>query len=75
MLGVLFAPALWSCDGGGVVDLPSAAIAPEPGPLTVEWTAPAEGPAAAAALVEIDGPDIGDARAPTARTLRRGGRR
>ena len=36
---------------------------PEPGYLTVEWTARAAGPAVAGALVEIDGPQVGDARA------------
>ncbi len=61
-LAVLFAAALWSCDGAGVVDLPAAADVPVPGALAVEWTAPAGGPAAAGALVEVDGPHVGDAR-------------
>ncbi len=61
MLTVLFAATLWSCDAAGG---PTAAIAPEPGYLAVEWTAPAGGPDAAGALVEIDGPGIGDVRAP-----------
>ena len=61
-LAVLLAAALWSCEGGGVVDLPATADVPEPGTLAVEWTAPAGGPAAAGALVEIDGPHVGDAR-------------
>ena len=63
-LAVLLAAALWSCDGAGVVDLPAAADVPVPGTLAVEWTAPAGGPSAAGALVEIDGPHVGDARAP-----------
>ena len=63
-LAVLLAAALWSCDGGGIVDLPAAADVPEPGTLAVEWTASAGGPASAGALVEIDGPHVGDARAP-----------
>ena len=63
-LAVALAAALWSCDGAGVVDLPAAADVPVPGTLAVEWTAPTGGPAAAGALVEIDGPDVGDARAP-----------
>ena len=62
-LAVLLAAALWSCDGAGVVDLPAAADVPEPGTLAVEWTAPTGGPLAAGALVEIDGPHVGDARA------------
>ena len=61
-LAVLLAAALWSCEGGGIVDLPATADVPEPGTLAVEWTAPAGGPAAAGALVEIDGPHVGDAR-------------
>lgn len=61
MFAVLLAAALWSCDGGVG---PTAAVTPEPGLLTVEWTAPAGGPSVAGALVEIDGPDIGDAQAP-----------
>ena len=61
-LAVLLAAALWSCEGGGIVDLPATADVPEPGTLAVEWTAPAGGPAAAGALVEIDGPYVGDAR-------------
>ena len=61
MLAVLLSAALWSCDGAGG---PTAAAAPEPGYLAVEWTTPAGGPAAAGALVEIDGPGIGEARAP-----------
>ena len=60
-LAVLLAAALWSCDGGGIVDLPATADMPVPGTLAVEWTATAGGPAAA--LVEIDGPHVGDARA------------
>ena len=60
---VLLAMSLWSCDGAGVVDLPASADVPEPGTLAVEWTAPTGGPLAAGALVEIDGPDVGDARA------------
>ena len=64
LLGVLLAAVLWSCDGAGVVDLPAAADVPEPGTLAVEWTAPAGAPAVAGALVEIDGPDVADARAP-----------
>ena len=63
-LTVLLAAALWSCDGAGVVGLPEAADLPEPGTLAVEWTAPAGGPVAAGALVEIDGPHVGDAHAP-----------
>ncbi len=63
-LAVLLAAALWSCDGGGVVDLPANADVPVPGTLAVEWTAAAGGAAAAGALVEIDGPDVGDARTP-----------
>ena len=59
MLTVLFAATLWSCDAAGG---PTAAVPPEPGLLTVEWTAPARGPVAAGALVEIDGPHVGDAR-------------
>ena len=59
MLTVLFAATLWSCDAAGG---PTAAVPPEPGLLTVEWTAPAQGPVAAGALVEIDGPHVGDAR-------------
>ncbi len=62
-LAVLLAAALWSCEGGGIVDLPATADVPEPGTLAVEWTAPAGSPAAAGALVEIDGPHVGDARA------------
>ena len=58
---VLLAATLWSCDAAGG---PTAAIVPEPGYLAVEWTAPAGGPDAAGALVEIDGPGIGDVRAP-----------
>ncbi|MCY4646163.1 MAG: hypothetical protein OXE73_04745 [Gammaproteobacteria bacterium] len=60
-LTVLLAATLWSCDAAGG---PTAAIAPEPGYLAVEWTLPAGGPDAAGALVEIDGPGIVDARAP-----------
>ena len=63
VLAVLLAVALWSCDGAGVVE-PSAPDVPEPGALAVEWAAPAGGPPAAGALVEIDGPHLGDARAP-----------
>ena len=59
MLTVLCAATLWSCDAAGG---PTAAVPPEPGLLTVEWTAPARGPVAAGALVEIDGPHVGDAR-------------
>ena len=62
-LAVLLVAALWSCDGAGVVDAPSAANTPEPGYLAVEWTAPAGGPPVAGALVEIDGPHVGGARA------------
>ena len=61
MLTVLFAATLWSCDAAGG---PTAAIAPEPGYLAIEWTAPAGAPQATGALVEIDGPHIADARAP-----------
>ena len=61
MFAVLLAAALWSCDGAGG---PTATVVPEPGLLAVEWTAPAGGPAAAGALVELDGPHVGDARAP-----------
>ncbi|MDE0357253.1 MAG: cadherin-like beta sandwich domain-containing protein [Gammaproteobacteria bacterium] len=61
VLTVLFAATLWSCDPAGG---PTAAIAPEPGYLAVELTAPAGGPDAAGALVEIDGPGIGEVRAP-----------
>ena len=60
-LAVLLAAALWSCDGGGG---PTAAIAPEPGTLAVEWTAQAGSPTVAGALVEIDGPGVGEVRAP-----------
>ena len=60
-LAVLLAVALWSCDGGGG---PTAAIAPEPGTLAVEWTAQAGSPTVAGALVEIDGPGVGEVRAP-----------
>ena len=60
MFAVLLAAALWSCDGAGG---PTATVVPEPGLLAVEWTAPAGGPAAAGALVELDGPHVGDARA------------
>ena len=59
MLTLLCAATLWSCDAAGG---PTAAVPPEPGLLTVEWTAPARGPVAAGALVEIDGPHVGDAR-------------
>ena len=61
MLAVLLAAVLWSCDGGIG---PTAAVTPEPGLLTVEWTAPAGASAAAGALVEIDGPGIGEVQAP-----------
>ncbi|WP_419860879.1 Calx-beta domain-containing protein [Candidatus Palauibacter sp.] len=61
MLTVLLAATLWSCDAAVG---PTAAIAPEPGYLAVEWTATPGGPVAAGALVEIDGPGIGDVRAP-----------
>ena len=60
-LAVLLAAALWSCDGGGG---PTAAIAPEPGTLAVEWTTQAGSPTVAGALVEIDGPGVGEVRAP-----------
>ena len=63
LLAVLLAAALWSCDGAGGPTAPQMQ-APEPGYLAVEWTAPAGGPAAAAALVEIDGPSIVGVRAP-----------
>ena len=62
-LAVLLAAALWSCDGVDLVGPPSAADVPEPGTLAVAWTATAGGPAAAGALVEIDGPRVGDAHA------------
>ncbi len=62
MCAVLLAAALWSCDGGVSLTGPEV-LEPEPGYLAVEWTAPAGGEAAAGALVEIDGPGIGDARA------------
>ena len=61
LMGALLAAALWSCDGVGG---PTSAIAPEPGMLTVEWTAPAGGPRVAGALVEIGGPYVGEVRAP-----------
>jgi len=61
MFAALLAAALWSCDGAGG---PTATVAPDPGYLAVEWTAPAGGPAAAGALVEIEGPGIAHARAP-----------
>ena len=60
-LAVLLAAALWSCDGGGG---PTAAIAPEPGTLAVEWTAQVGSPTVAGALIEIDGPGVGEVRAP-----------
>ena len=60
---MLLVAALWSCDGAGVVDAPSTTNTPEPGYLAVEWTAPEGGPPAAGALVEIDGPHVGGARA------------
>ena len=60
----LLAAALWSSDGVDLVGPPSPADVPEPGTLAVEWTAPVGGPVAAGALVEIDGPLVGDARAP-----------
>ena len=63
VFAVLLAAGLWSCDGAGVVGVPSAADMPEPGYLTVEWTARAAGPAAAGALVEIDGPQVQEVRA------------
>jgi hypothetical protein len=61
---VLLAAALWSCDGAGIVGPPVTADVPVPGTLSVEWTAPAGGLPVAGALVEIDGPRVGDARAP-----------
>ena len=63
IFAVLFAAALWSCDGAGVLGPRVDAVVPDPGPLSVEWTAPAGGPVAAGALVEIHGPGIEEIRA------------
>ena len=70
-LAMLLAIAMtWSCKGGSVAP---AAVALDPGFLTVEWT----GPAAArdsGVLLELEGPDIEDVRgAPGTDRWRRGG--